>query len=284
MNQSTPDTVPLETSKTSQLIQRYYGREAEAEWLRLDRHRTELAVTLRALAEHLEPPPARLLDCGGGPGRYAIELARRGYDVTLFDLSPECLQMARTKATEAGAELEGFEQGSAVDLSRFSDGAFDGVLLLGPLYHLLEEGERRRALHEARRVLKPGGLLFAAFITRYAAIRYSAVYDPNWIVEDAGRVRQLLATGVLPGRRSGEPGFIAHYAHPTEVAPMVEGSGLEMITLLGVEGVVSMIEERVNELNGPAWDAWVDLNYEVASDPSILGCVGHLLTVARKPR
>jgi hypothetical protein len=62
----------------------------------------------------------------------------------------------------------------------------------------------------------------------------------------------------------------------------VESQGFQMIALLGVEGVVSMIEEKVNELTGAAWDAWVDLNYEVASDPSILGCVGHLLAVARK--
>ena len=87
-----------ESDQTQELIQRYYGQEAEAEWRRLDRHRTEFAVTLRALGEHLEPPPARVLDCGGGPGRYAIELARQGYEVTLFDLSPECLQLARSKA------------------------------------------------------------------------------------------------------------------------------------------------------------------------------------------
>jgi len=66
---------------------------------------------LRALQEHLPAPPARVLDCGGGPGRYSIELARRGYGVTLFDLSPECLRLAQSKAQEAGVHLEGFEQG-----------------------------------------------------------------------------------------------------------------------------------------------------------------------------
>jgi len=228
-------------------------------------------------------PPGRLLDCGGGPGRYAIELAGRGYQVTLFDLSPECLQLGREKAAGAGVTLEGFEQGTALDLSRFAADSFDAVLLLGPLYHLLEEEERRRALQEVWRVLKPSGLLFAAFITRYAAIRYSAVHDPLWVLEDAGRLEMLLATGKLPGRRSGQPGFHAHYAHPTEVRPLVEREGFEMITLLGVEGVVSMIEDGVNKLQGAAWEAWLDLNYRLAADPSILGCVGHLLAVARKP-
>jgi ubiquinone/menaquinone biosynthesis C-methylase UbiE len=73
-----------------EVIRRYTDKRTEQEWERLGRHRTEFAVTIRALAGHLPPPPARVLDCGGGPGRYAIELARRGYDVTLFDLSPAC--------------------------------------------------------------------------------------------------------------------------------------------------------------------------------------------------
>ena len=78
-----------------------YDSMSEHEWARMDRHRTEFYVTLRALREHLPPPPARVLDCGGGPGRYAVELARWGYDVTLFDLSAGNLALAREKTAEA---------------------------------------------------------------------------------------------------------------------------------------------------------------------------------------
>jgi ubiquinone/menaquinone biosynthesis C-methylase UbiE len=85
-----------------------YDSMSEREWARLDRHRTEFYVTLRTLCEHLPPPPARVLDCGGGPGRYAVELARWGYDVTLFDLSSGNLTLAQKKAAEAGVTLAGF--------------------------------------------------------------------------------------------------------------------------------------------------------------------------------
>ena len=98
--------------------------------------------------------PARILDCGGGPGRYAIELARPGYQVTLFDLSEGCLELAQRKAEEAGVGLEGVVQGSALDLSCFPDETFDVVLNLGPFYHLLESEERLRALKECKRVLE----------------------------------------------------------------------------------------------------------------------------------
>ncbi|HEY64325.1 MAG TPA: methyltransferase domain-containing protein [Caldilineae bacterium] len=266
------------------VIRRYYDQQPEAEWGRLERHRTEFAVTLRALEEHLPPPPAKVLDCGGGPGRYAIELARRGYEVTLFDLSAGCLQMARERAAEAGVTLAGYEQGTATDLARFPDETFDAVLLMGPLYHLLGEKERRQALAEARRVLKPGGPLFAAFISRYAPLRYVAIREPTWPLEQPERLEMLLTTGILPPRGVEGPEFVAHFAHPTEVIPLCRGEGFEIVTVLGVEGLVSMIEEQVNALSGEAWDAWVDLNYRVARDPSIHGCVEHLLVVAVKPR
>ncbi|WP_456411793.1 class I SAM-dependent methyltransferase [Oceanithermus sp.] len=88
-------------------VQSFYDANAEVEWARLERHRTEFAVKLRALEGHLPPPPAAVLDVGGGPGRYAIELARRGYRVTLVDLSAANLELARRRADEAGVRLEG---------------------------------------------------------------------------------------------------------------------------------------------------------------------------------
>jgi S-adenosylmethionine-dependent methyltransferase len=265
-------------------IERMYDRQPEREWVRMERHRTEFAVTLRALVEHLPPPPARVLDCGGGPGRYAIELNRRGYEVTLFDLSSECLRLAREKAAEAGVTLAGLEKGTATNLSRFPDNTFDAVLLMGPLYHLLEEAERQQALKEARRVLKPGRPLFAAFLSRYASLRWAAVHEPTWPLENPERMESELATGVLPPRGAEGLGFVAYFAHPAEVAPLIRRAGLEVEIVLGVEGLVSMNEDGVNALSGEAWETWVDLNYRLAPDPSIHGCVEHLLAVAVKPR
>ena len=268
----------------SRHVELSYDRQPEREWERLDRHRTELAVTLRALDDHLPRPPARVLDCGGGPGRYAIELARRGYQVTLYDLSAGCLRLAREKAAAAGVRLAGFEQGTATDLSRFADETFDAVLLMGPLYHLLQEAERRRALAEAVRVLKSGGPLFAAFIGRYAVPRWAAANEPAWPVENSDLLATILASGVLPPRGAEGEGFVAYFAHPAEVVPLCQSAGLEVVTVLGVEGAVSLIEDGVNALSGPAWETWVALNYRLAADPIIHGAVEHLLAVAVKPR
>ena len=154
-------------------VRRYYDERIEDEWGRLERHRTELAVTLRALSDYLPDPPASVLDVGGGPGRHSVELASRGYDVTLVDLSPGMVEFARGKARERSVRVTAV-QGSATDLSRFPDAGFDTVLLMGPLYHLVEAADRQQAAREARRVLWPGGVIFGSFITRYAEIRDAA--------------------------------------------------------------------------------------------------------------
>ncbi len=265
-------------------VQRLYDSDPAREWARMDRHRTEFAVTLRALAEYLPPPPARVLDCGGGPGRYAIELARRGYEVTLFDLSSGNLAFARRKAGEAGVVLAAFEQGTALDLSRFPDASFDAVLLMGPLYHLLEEVERRQALAEARRVLVSGGPLFAAFITRYAAHRYCAAHYPGLLLAQRDDYDRILLDGKLPPKPEREVAFVAYFAHPAEAIPMCQAAGFEVATALGVEGAVSAPEEEINKLDGPAWDAWAAVNWQIAPDPCIHGGVEHLLVVAHNPR
>ncbi len=262
-------------------VEAFYDAQARGEWERLERHRTEFAVTLRVLRERLPRPPARILDVGGGPGRYAIELTKQGYEVTLFDLSKACLILAEEKALEAGVKLAGVEQGNAVDLSRFADASFDAVLLMGPLYHLLREDDRRRAVQEAKRVLKPNGLVFAAFIARYAPIRWAAKYEPSWILKHRDRLEQLLVSGALPAH-PGEGFTDAHFVHPREIRPLMEGEGFETLDLIACEGVVSMIEEQVNALSGELWEAWVELNYRLGKDPSVHGAAEHLLYVGRK--
>ncbi len=273
------------TTLVSDHIAAMYDADPEREWARMDRHRTEFHITLRGLAEHLPPPPATVLDCGGGPGRYAIELTRQGYRVTLFDLSAGNLALARGKAAEAGVTLAGFEQGTALNLGRFADDSFDAVLLMGPLYHLLEAAERQQALAEAHRVLRPGGPLFAAFIARFAAHRDCAGRYPDRLLAEAGVYAEILRTGRLPPTPDAPAAFSGYFARPEEAESLIWGAGFELATLLGVEGFVSVVEnDGVNTLTGPAWDAWCASNWQVAADPLIFGAVEHLLAVARKPR
>ena len=202
----------------------------------------------------------------------------------LFDLSPDLLALAHENATRAGVKLAGYEQGTATDLTRFEDNIFDAVLLMGPLYHLLEADARLQALREAYRVAKPGAPVFAAFIGRYAGHRDAAAHYPENAYKNPEIYNTIAQTGLLPPRSDGEVGFVAYFAHPSEIEPLCTQAGFEIQTLLGLEGVVSMQEEKINALEGDAWRYWVDINYEIAHDPVILGGVEHILAVCVKPR
>jgi SAM-dependent methyltransferase len=193
-------------------------------------------------------------------------------------VSAESLQFAEAKAFEAGVTLAGCVQVDAADIRCFTSASFDAVLMLGPLYHLLEESRRRRAVAEGARILRNGGSVFAAFITRAAVLRYCALERPEWILKHG---EQLLATG-LPAESFEEGSFPAYFSHPAEVVPLMESGGFETMDLVGCEGVVSMIEERINELSGELWQAWVDINYRLGHNPTLYGASNHLLYIGRK--
>lgn len=128
-------------------IERWYDTQYD-EWERLERHRIEYDITRRYLDEYITGEQLRVLDIGGGPGRYSIDLAEQGHEVTLLDLSMRHLEVARTKAKERGVALKDYIHGNALDLSGVH-GEFDVILLMGPLYHLVEEKDRKKAVEEA---------------------------------------------------------------------------------------------------------------------------------------
>lgn len=259
------------------IVREFYDANAPYEWDRLARHRMEFSLNMRLLAEHLPPAPARVLDIGGGPGRYSIALAQRGYQVTLFDLSPGLLDFARARAEEAGVRLDDIVQGNALDLREIGPESFDIVLLMGPLYHLLEDADRRQALRETHRVLKHGGLLAAAFCARYATMR---VHSPRWLIDHAAEVIAEVETGL---RQDLGRGFVdAFCIDPKEVRPLLEETQFEFRAMVASEGLRYETEAEANLLTGQDWETWVDLNYRVSLDPSVHGAAPHLLAVARK--
>lgn len=258
----------------------FYDQYAQREWERLERHKTEFAVTMRALQEHLPPPPARIVDIGGGPGRYAIALAKLGYQVTLVDLSGKSLALAAEKAAAAQVNIEQLIHANALDLGMIPTNTYQAAIILGPLYHLLEHKERVQAIQEARRVVEPGGIVGAAFITRFAPFRQAAVDEQEWLFDEHDYAIELLASGVHTQTTMFAN---AYFINPEDVLPLMETVGLQTKLLIGVEGIVAGHEDGVNALQGSTWDAWVDLNYQLGRDASLYGASDHLLYIGQNP-
>jgi len=263
-------------------IQKFYDDNVLKEWERLgSRHRTEFAVSLCALKEYLPIPPVKVIDIGGGPGRYSLALAELGYEVTLVDLSAGNLAFARRKAKTAGIHLDHSLQANAMDLSELPEESFDAAVMMGPLYHLLLHEERILALQEARRLLKSGGLIFAAFLSRFGAFRDAASKGAAWVLESPDTVEKILRTGIDVSEGDGFTD--AYFAHPDEVIPLCESAGFQTMMRMGCEGVVAGHESYVNSLREEQFKCWVELNYRISQDPGAIGASDHILYIGRKP-
>jgi S-adenosylmethionine-dependent methyltransferase len=276
---------------TSDAVRAYYAGLGEREWARLENPAdgaVEFAVTCHTLDRYL-PPQARVLDIGGGPGRYAIRLAQRGHRVVLADLSPELLSIARAKIDEAGVGtmVEDVVEADARDLSRWADDSFGAALSLGPFYHLPDLEDRRRAAAELARVLCPGGVTFVALMPRYAFLRRTlSLPDERHRLAQPHFVAHLLEDGVFV---NDVPGRFTHGfgVRPEEVRPFFERHGFNMLTLLAAEGIMADIQEALFELaesDPAAYEAALEVTIRTASDPSILGMATHLLYVGRRSR
>jgi SAM-dependent methyltransferase len=268
-------------------VRAYYAGFGEREWDRLEHMpdgRIEFAVTCDALARYL-PPCVRVLDLGGGPGRYTIWLAQRGHRVTLADLSPEMLAIARQRIHEASVEgrVEAVIEADARDLGAWADGSFDAAVCLGPFYHLPEADDRNRAAAELRRVLVGDGVVFIALMPALAFLRRSlALPDERRHLLEPGFNQRVLHDGVfvndVPGR------FTQGYGVKLEeVGPFFSRFGFEQVALLSAESLTVGLETVLPELL--ADEALHQLVFELAighaGDPSILGLARHLLYVGR---
>ena len=164
-----------------EVVKNHYNTYVEREWHRLE-SRPEFLLTCRMLNRYIKPGD-KVLDIGGGPGRYSIHLAEKGCDVTLLDLSPECVKFAQEKAMEKKLCLRAIE-GDAREANKLINEKFDHVLLMGPLYHLLQETDRVKAVTASVNLLKPGGVLFTSFIITMAGLIYAMKDDPAMLVSN----------------------------------------------------------------------------------------------------
>jgi ubiquinone/menaquinone biosynthesis C-methylase UbiE len=263
-------------------IQAYYARGGEL--LRLFRTHglIELARTQEIILRHLPPPPGTILDVGGGPGIYACWLAARGYRVHLIDAMPSHVEQARhASARQPGAPVASLRVGDARRLEE-ADAAVDAVLLLGPLYHLTGRGDRIQALQEARRVLRPGGLLFAMGIGRFASL-LSGMVD-NFLGNPDAReiVEQDLRDGQHRNPTAKDYFTTAFFHRPEELTREVSEAGFDLVELVGVEGPAWLLPDLEQRwADGEERERLLQAARAVEREPTLLGIHPHLLAVAR---
>jgi SAM-dependent methyltransferase len=263
----------------------YYASFHRREWERLEtgEGRLEFEITTSLLAEAL-PDSGHVLDVGGGPGRYSQWLRHSGYDVTLADLSPNLLELARQQLGP-GVTTE-IVEADVRDLSRWPAGSFDATLAMGPFYHLTDEADRRRALREVMRVTVPGGPIAIALMSKYAFLRRTlAIPDERHRMGDAAFTAEVIGQGIfhneIPGRFTE-----GHGVDPSNAVAIFEGAGLTTVVLASTHGFATGLESQIDSLrleNPAAYEETLRVLKATAADPSLLGTAGHLLYIGINP-
>lgn len=262
----------------------HYASGYEADRLRQDAGQLEGERSRELLGRFLPPAPATVLDVGGGAGGYAFWLARQGYEVHLIDIVPLHIQLAQEASDrQPEAQLASAHVGDACSLS-WDPETVDSVMLFGPLYHLTDRRDRLQALQEAYRVLKPGGMLLAVGISRFAStldgLRGGFLKEPQF----AEIVSQDLESGQHRNPTDKPEYFMdTFFHHPDELKNELNEARFTVTGIYGVEGPCWLL---------PDFDAWwgdkdlkarlLQIARLLETEPSLLGASAHLLAVATK--
>jgi SAM-dependent methyltransferase len=241
----------------------------------------ELVRTREILGRHLPPSPARVVDVGGGTGVHADWLLAAGFEVHLVDVTPRHVEVARRELGDRGLTAE---VGDARDLA-LRDETADVVLLLGPLYHLIERDDRIGALREARRVVRPGGLVAAAAISRFASLFDGLARGFIFSSEFAAIVGRDIVDGRHENPENRPDWFTTAFFHrPEELRDELAAADLHVIDLVGIEGLAGWLGHLDSHWDDPQ-DREVILTTTrlVEAEPSLLGLSAHLLALARRP-
>jgi ubiquinone/menaquinone biosynthesis C-methylase UbiE len=226
------------------------------------------------------PPEGSVLDVGGGPGTHSAHLAECGFHVTLLDPLPHHVESARRRASGGGEGTFDAVLGEARELPS-SDESLDAVLLMGPLYHLTSPDDRSAALREARRVLRPGGVILAEVISRFAWILDATLKGLLERPEVWADFTRNVETGLSQDPDADDEGFWAYFHRPDELRTELSEAGFDDIQLLGVEGFGWLLGDLERQMDSP--DPLLRALRLVEGEPSMLGCSAHVLGVAIRP-
>ena len=227
-------------------VKKYYDEAAEYEWNRLNNPYSKIEYNSTVyLIEKYFPKQGHILDIGSGPGRYSLMLLQKGFNVSLLDISSNELDIAERKIEEAGLKAEDYYCKSALELDTFENDTFDGILLMGPLYHLHDEKDRLKVLRDTHRILKKGGIALISYINTWGCLK-SAVSEFPEVFEDTEHFQRYI-NGDL--KFSTEESFTSTYfTSPPLAITEVEKAGFNIVSYAGVESFLSGLNIQMKNL------------------------------------
>ncbi|GAM74028.1 biotin synthesis protein bioC [Vibrio ishigakensis] len=238
----------------------------------------EFDTTMHLMTPYLQTPK-RVCELGAATGRYSLTFAGDGHAVTAVELVPQQIKIMRDKAQMLGLELD-IHEGNACEVPFIESNSQDICVVLGPLYHLKQKSEREQVISEAKRILKPGGVLAVAYISRFFVAGMFAQKFPNLI--SARVLEELHRYGTVS--HPDWPRFfrVGYFATPEEIETLVTDSDLELLEHAATDGFSRYLSAGVNDFTPSQYQAWLEYHLQTCKEPSLLGASNHGLLVAQK--
>ena len=273
-------------NKEERLTKKLYSKIALKEWKRLDRgsyFRLEYETSMKFLKKYL-PKKGLVLDAGGGPGKYTVELAKKGYNVTLLDLTPANLELAKKKIKQNKVQdkVKEIVEGSIVKLP-FKSNSFDAVICLGgPLSHVHPEKNRKRAVSELIRVAKKNAPIFISVMGKFGVLMNTL---RNWPEEV--RMTQHFKRFSMKGddyQWHGGQGF-CHFFLRDEFEKMFKTKKVKILGMVGLEGLATTSRDVTKKLFGKdkkVMTNWMKMHYKNCTHPTVVDLSAHMMIIVRK--
>lgn len=278
----------MKRNREIKMNQKLYGASPEREWERLQAdefHRLEYEGTVEMIEKHI-PEKGLILDAGGGPGRYSLYAAEKGYKTVLLDIAKENLELAKKKAaeTKSGKNILSYIHGSIDDLSMFDDSVFDAVLCLGgPLSHVYPEKRRLKALKEFSRVAKKKAPIFVSVMSYYGVILATPMGWPQEVKHKEYYERFIETGDDYRFASQTMPGY-CHFFKSDELRKLASRAGLKETDSAGLEcmNIDMDTSNKFAKEHPEEWERWKQINDKLRRESFVTDASGHFIKVFKR--
>ena len=253
-------------------LEKYYNKFCEDKRLTRRYAQVEYITSMKYIHQYLENNKnAKILDVGAGTGRYSVKLANEGYDVTAIELVKHNLGILKSKESTVKAM-----QGTALNLSRFSENTFDMTLVFGPMYHLYTFEDKVKALQEAKRVTKQGGFILVAYcMNEYSVLTYA--FKGNNIRESIDNNKLTEDFHVV-----SEPKDLYDYVRIEDINQYNNSANLQRIKLVAADGPANYMRPILNSMDDDTFKLFLKYHFSTCERPELLGASAHTLDILKK--
>lgn len=253
-------------------LEKHYNKFCEDKRLTRRHGQVEYITSMKYIHKYLgDKKDFKILDVGAGTGRYSVQLANEGYDVTAIELVKHNLGMLKAK----GSSVKAY-QGNALDLSRFKDNTFDMTLVFGPMYHLYEFKDKVRALEEAKRVTKSGGVILVAYcMNDYSILTYG--FKKN-------NIKRCIEEGKITEdfRCVSSPEDLYDYVRLDDINRFNEAANLKRIQIISADGAADFMRPTLKAMDEETFELFIKYHLSTCERPELLGAAAHTLDILRK--